>query len=451
MGRKKLLVLIISFNVALIAVLGGMIYQKHLEIEGLERARAQIYEQAFSQLAAHVAAIDTALQKCRYATSPELIVGLGTEIYGRAVRAGLHLEKLPPVGEALEQTALFLARTGDYARALARSAEGEGGHSEQAFSDLEALSGAAARLSETLSHIAERQAMGEGDIVTLLQEFQEEEERVEVFLPQNGGEKPKREWRFRGPPLTYDGAYSDHLLERRPERLDGMEEVTREEAKKSVSKVFDLKKEIFSYVGSRDGEIPVYRFLARVDGGDFLVEVSKIGGQVIRAQNDRQVRRAPLTREEGLRVARDFMERNGYAKMELQHWWLEENRVTGRFMHLQDGVVCYPDWMEVTVALDNGRVMTFDALGHVMHHRDRELEAPLLSMDEAREAIPPQLTVRKEGKAIIFTSGKHEVLVYTFRCQNEAGENYMVYVNARTGRQQDIRILVEDERGLFLY
>ena len=449
MKRKKLVVLLISFNLAIIAVLGGMVYQKHLEIERHEMERVAVYYQAFAQLAEHVAGIDLALQKCRYATSSELIVALGTEIYGRAAVAGLSLDKLPLLVEGLAGTRTFVTRVGDYARALARDADSEVGHSEEAFSNLQALAETASRLSENLGRIAEGFAQEEQSLEGFLYAMDEIEGSVGVFLAASDG-RGMRAGLFAGLELVYDGPYSDHLLERQPQLLEGKEEVGQDEAKRSVSEVFDLKRDIFSFIGSRDGDIPVYRFLARVDGGDFVVEVSKVGGQVLRAQNSRAVRNAPLTKEEGLRVARDFISRNGHEKMELRHWWVEENRVTGRFMHVEDGVVCYPDWIEVSVALDNGRVAGLDAMGYVMSHRERELQAPLVSMDEAMEAIPPQLTLIKDGMAIIFTSGKHEVLCYAFLCRNEAGEKFMVYVNAQTGRQQDIRIVVEDGANSFI-
>ena len=48
---------------------------------------------------------------------------------------------------------------------------------------------------------------------------------------------------------------------------------------------------------------------------------------------------------------------------------------------------------------------------------------------------------------MIPTAGQHEVLCYEFVCTDSAGGRCIVYVNAETGEQQKILILLEDENG----
>ena len=431
--RKRLAVLFVSLNLAVVAVLGGLLYQKHLELERHQEMREEAYQQAFLELAYHVAEIDKALQKCRYATSDELITALCTEIYGRATVARLTLERLPIPADSLEDLSVFVAQVGNYARALARGAyEGEE-HSEQVFSNLSALSEMASFFAGNLNRLSEKLLTGEIQMGALSEGM---EGAVEVFSELGGGWQSFRDGRFVG---------SDHLLEVRPRLLEGLEEVRVDEAKRNVSVFFDLKKELFSYIGSREGDIPVFRFLARVDGGDFLVEVSKTGGQVLWASAERRVRSSPLTKDEGKEVARAFIARNGYENMELRHWWVEDNRVTVKFLHVLDEVVHYPDWMLLSVALDNGRILAFDGMGYVMNHGEREIEAPVVSMDEAAAAIPEQLTVLRHELALIVIGGRREILCHAFLCRDEKGQMYMIYVSAETGRQKDIRILLEDD------
>ena len=49
--------------------------------------------------------------------------------------------------------------------------------------------------------------------------------------------------------------------------------------------------------------------------------------------------------------------------------------------------------------------------------------------------------------AIIPTEGGREKYCHEFLCQTEDGDRYLMYVNAQTGRQEKILILLEDESG----
>lgn len=83
------------------------------------------YQHAFTELATAAGELDVALRKVTYATSPELFSALCAQAYSKALAAQSALGELPYGNVELEQTAAFLAKTGDYAMALARDAYGE--------------------------------------------------------------------------------------------------------------------------------------------------------------------------------------------------------------------------------------------------------------------------------------------------------------------------------------
>ena len=61
--------------------------------------------------------------------------------------------------------------------------------------------------------------------------------------------------------------------------------------------------------------------------------------------------------------------------------------------------------------------------------------------------MPGSLTILSSQLALIPTGGEYEVLCHEFKCQNESGGHVLVYVNAQTGQQQKILLLLEDESG----
>lgn len=100
------------------------------------------YQHAFTELATAAGELDVALRKVTYATSPELFSALCAQAYSKALAAQSALGELPYGNVELEQTAAFLAKTGDYAMALARDAYGETACTEAHRETLRGLAGA---------------------------------------------------------------------------------------------------------------------------------------------------------------------------------------------------------------------------------------------------------------------------------------------------------------------
>jgi spore germination protein len=100
----------------------------------------------------------------------------------------------------------------------------------------------------------------------------------------------------------------------------------------------------------------------------------------------------------------------------------------------------------VLVAMDNGQVLTYDALGFLMSHHKRDLPKPKVSMDEARKKLNPELKVKAERMAVIPTAGKHEVLTYEFKAEMR-GDTFLVYINALNGNEERIFKLLKTTHG----
>ena len=133
--------------------------------------------------------------------------------------------------------------------------------------------------------------------------------------------------------------------------------------------------------------------------------------------------------------------------MEPTYYINQNNILTVNFAARQGDVLCYPDLIKVAVALDSGSIVGFEAEGYLMNHARRTLETPAVSEEAARAVLDPELECLSHQLVLIPTSGKYEVLCHEFKCRLEDGRHYIVYVNAQTGSEEKILILIEDERG----
>ena len=71
-----------------------------------------------------------------------------------------------------------------------------------------------------------------------------------------------------------------------------------------------------------------------------------------------------------------------------------------------------------------------------------------LTAQEASANISPYLTPDEGRLALIPTAGLNEVLTYEYLCQAENGEEVLVYLNADTGMEEQILILLRSDNGV---
>ena len=133
----------------------------------------------------------------------------------------------------------------------------------------------------------------------------------------------------------------------------------------------------------------------------------------------------------------------GFDGMALTYTVMQDSTAILSFAYKQDGVLCYPDLIKVGVALDTGAVCSFEAKGYIMCHTRRDLPAK----SSFSGSVPDGLTLLAEQPAVIPTSGGGEVFCRELKCEDENGRRCLIYVNAATGVQEKILILLEDESG----
>lgn len=439
---------VVSYIAAAMLVLVGYcisIYQSNL---AYRHTITNSYLRAFSQVVASVDRIDSTMQKELYVVTPAMVSVLSAEIQAEAATAQEALGELPYANIELEQTAAFLAKVGDYASALSRSAAANGSLSQEEMDNLEAMSSACSQLRERLNTLANQLNEGSADLENVKAVEQRLSQMTEGGGVLAGSAFENVETNFPElPTMTYDGPFSDHLASSQPKMLEGLGEISAEEALIAAAACTGYRESIFSLAGEVEGEIPCYTCTASVDGGELTVWVTKAGGKVMSITNSRSVGTASLTPDQGAMAAYEFLNKNGFENMVETYRYNNDGRLTVNFAYRENDVLCYPDLCSVTVALDTGSILSFECTSYLSNHTQRTLEVPAVSVDDARAKVSPKLDVLREQLALIPTDGEYEVLCWEFVCEAENGQHYIVCINAATGAEQKILILLEDENG----
>ena len=247
------------------------------------------------------------------------------------------------------------------------------------------------------------------------------------------------------PSLIYDGPFSQHILEMKPNYLDGLPSVDENRALESAEKFSGINNlKIFS---ERNGTVPVYIFTAETTNGTVYIEVTKQGGYIDNMTTSAVPREQNLTAKNGVRLAENFLIKQGYYAMATSYFMVKEGTLTANFAYMQDGVICYPDLIKVGVSLETGAITGFDNLGYIMSHHERDIPKATVSESDAAAKVSPRLKILSHALTIIPTNGKNEVFCHEFKCENEDGEHFITYINAENGREEKLLILLEDESG----
>ena len=124
----------------------------------------------------------------------------------------------------------------------------------------------------------------------------------------------------------------------------------------------------------------------------------------------------------------------------------EGNIVTVNYAYEQNGTIIYPDLIKVKIALDNGDILGVEAFGYLNVHTKRNDLVPGITSEKAKEKLNKDLQIENERLAVIPLNNDKEVFCYEFKGKLEDRE-FLVYINAKTGEEEEILILLETEGG----
>ena len=133
--------------------------------------------------------------------------------------------------------------------------------------------------------------------------------------------------------------------------------------------------------------------------------------------------------------------------MENSYYEKTDNSATINFAYSDNGIICYSDLIKVKVALDSGEVIGLETNGYLMNHTDRDISAITLSSDDALSKVSKRLSANVDGLAIIPKDSLNEVLCYEIH-GTFANKNFLIYINAQNGREEEILLLLESANGI---
>ncbi len=443
-NRAKNVIIVILL---LTTIFGAYQYSKAVR---LRRELNNVYNRAFFDLVNDVQNVQVTLMKARMVSSPELSVATLRDVWQEANMASYNLGQLPVSFGVLSNTQKFLSQVSDLSQSYSRiNTTGQSLSNEQ-MKTLESLHTFAVSLEDSLNEL--KQDLNNGNF-----KWEDVAQEGAKTLSTASSEMPKT---FDGvdqnfqemPTLIYDGPFSEHMQNRKALGLKG-DKVSENQAINNLSKFMGGNEKISNITKLADnnnGIIDTYNFKMELSGNkEYSVaeaDVSVIGGHVVWYLYNREVGNLTIDINKAKQIGKDFLKSRGYPNMK-ESYYLETHGVaTINYAYTEDGITYYTDLIKVKVALDNGEVVGFEGNGYLMNHAERNLGQPKLTEAEARQKVLRGENIKSSGLALIPTDYGTEILCYEF-VGKLSGKDFLVYINANTGVEEQVLMIINSEEG----
>lgn len=425
------------------AIIWGTISSK--KAKAFEITSENQYNRAFHELVGYVDDIDTLLSKAQLTKSPSQLAKLSSDIFRQSAEAKSALGQLPTSEVQLDNTSKFLSQVGDYTYVLSQAMINGEDISSEDYENLSSMNEYAAQLRDKLTEIETK--IYNGEIRISQSKSRKRGTVADASVPSVLDDLANVEKSFdEYPSLIYDGPFSEHIENRESAFLKNAHTVSQEEALAKAEEFTGITD--FSFEGlSQNTAIPSYTFVKNTDEEQISVSVTKDGGYILSYLHNRDTAEEQLDINSATEKASEFLQANGFFNMQSSYFEKAGGIATLNFAFVQDNVTCYSDLIKVKVALDTGEIVGFEANGYIMNHSERNLAIPTLSEDEAKSNISTGLEVSATKLALIPKDSMREVLCYEFKgVFND--KNFLVYVNAENGREEEIFLLLESPDGI---
>ncbi|MFI3163587.1 MAG: germination protein YpeB [Bacillota bacterium] len=245
------------------------------------------------------------------------------------------------------------------------------------------------------------------------------------------------------PTMIFDGPFSDNqntAAKRVSMENSEKSEITADKAMEIVKE--NLRAENVEYVTETNApSISTHDFKFTKYGVEVYVQVDKECGKIVMLDADKRVSETKISESSAAAKAEEFLSLAGLENMVKVWSETSGNVTTFNYAKFENGAVIYPQLAKVKVALSDGAVLGFEGYSYITNKAERS-EKPVLSLSEAREKVSSNLNIQTE-KLVVIPLGSSEKLCYEFKGEKN-GQTYFVYINAKTGNQAEIFMVVEN-------
>ncbi|MGI5848456.1 MAG: PepSY1/2 domain-containing protein [Christensenellales bacterium] len=398
---------------------------------------AATYQKSFEELVVDLDSLETKLCKLEAASGLNQYSMLLMDVWRQTGDTESSIAALPVAYDGTSSLTQFINRMGDYCRYLSKKIAQNQDISEEDMGQIRLLAGSCRQISQQLTTMQQQGYPTEA--IALGGAFLPEE-RLEGNLDFSNQEFPR---------LIYDGPFSESTENKQPEGLSG-QQMTQDQAKSIAAAFLDVDVNTLSSDGEINANITCFAFSGEQDRKPFSIYIAKQGGNVLWYMSQRETGISAVPTDERYEqltaIAQQYLINKGYGETAASYAQFYGGMAIINLAPVENGVVLYPDLIKVWVDISANDVAGIDAYNYLMSHKQRRLNPPVLTELQAREKINGSLTITNVRLALIPLETNEEKLCYEFTGSIN-DHDYIIYVNAETGMEEDILIIQHTNEG----
>ena len=439
---------IVVVIIAVVAIWGIVQYKNSAH---LRQELDNQYNRAYYDMTGYVNNVEVLLAKSMISGTSEKTAATLQEAWRQANLAQTNLGQLPVSPLVLANTSKFLTQVGDLSYAFNNQNMQGKRLSDKQYKILEKLYGFSISLSKSLRDFQNQLASGRMKWSALAQKGTPLFRKTSANLAMRQMESIDKTFQDY-PTLIYDGPFSDHLTTAKPKGKLGTK-LTSDQAKQSISKFLGADKiNTINFAGKNDSTvIKTYSYTVTFknapDKQTAHIDVTQQGGYIYSMLYTRPVASDKIKIDEAKAIGKQFLESHGYKGMKDTYYLKQDGTAVINYAYMQDNVIVYPDLIKVKIALDNGQIIGFESKAYLASHTVRSIPKPAITLAQARAKISSKMKVLSSGMAIIPTQFKTEIFTYEFKGKLNKND-FLVYINAETGREENILMIVSTPNGI---
>ena len=428
-----------SYAICIVAVLAAyaiignnqsMAYKARLEAN---------YQQSLTELSECLDSIETNLTKSTYASTSTMMTRLSEDLYSECNTAKNALSHLPIEQMNLSGTYKFLSQACDYANYLSEKIKSGTQISDEEYENLQKLLDYAKGYAKSVNDMVARCSNG-GEITENEIKSRSGNSKVSsLSLDFSQAEDAFSDY----PTLLYDGPFADAVLNKEAE-VKKEAEISKQDALKEAAKALYVTVDKLTYAGEEAGRVPCYDFTY----GNYNVAISKNGGHVAYILDSDLPGSKSVTEENAINVASAYLKRLGYNNMTETYYANHGNVCLINYAYSENSVIYYADLIKVGISLEDGKVYSFEAEGYLTNHKDRQNTAVNVSENTLRSKLSSHVDVISAKLCVIPKDNGTEAQCIEFHCRSKSsGDEVLIYINTKTGEEENILILLYSDNG----
>lgn len=406
------------------------------------------YNLAFFELVDYMSDVENYLAKAMVTNEAEKSAETLSYIWRSSNLAEVYLSQLPILKDGLSNTQKFLNQVSEYSYSLSRKCISSENLTTENLENLKELYNYSTQVNSTLGQLSLEinngtlnwQELSKDGSSLFLKEINNMS--IDSF---NSIEENFKEYDG----LIYDGAYSEHITNKEKKGLTG-NEIDEEKAKQIAENFVEKEniKKLNSLGLSENGTIKCYTIeITTNDNNNITMAISQKGGHIVFMNYNREITEEKLTQEEAATKAIEFLNSKGYTNMKKTYTIKEYGVITINYAYEENEVTIYPDLIKVKIALDNGEILGLETTGYLNNHEKRDInKTGIITKQEAIKLSNENLKIEETKLAIIPTEFETEIFCWELKGTVE-NRDFLLYVNAKTGKVEDILLIIQTENG----